>query len=375
MMRLLTLIKKETLHLIRDKALIFILLWAFTGAVYTAGGGFSMEVKDFPTVIYDMSKTKKSRELISRFQKPYFKIISHIESDKELLYWLDSGKASMAVVIPPDFRRKIDRGGAKIQVIIDGTMSMSATVAVAYVSEITYDYAVELLERKRGISDKFLSALPVIEERTRIEFNPNTLSSWFMSMLEYFNMITMVSLLVTAAAMVREKEHGTIEQLLVTPVRTWEIFIAKIMPTIFAIAVLSPLTIYGILKGIFDVPLRGSMLLFYPVMLFYAFTISSLGLAISTVARNLAQSMMLMLVILIPMLFLSGAWTPPESMHPIMQYVSLISPMRYFIDFGYSVLFKGNGIKYVWHDIVGVMLLGAILFSFSVWRFRKTFAK
>lgn len=374
-MRIFTLIKKETLHLLRDKALIFILLWAFTGAVYTSGSGFTMEVRDFPIIIYDMSKTKESRELISKFQKPYFKIISYIENDRELLYWLDSGKASMAVVVPPDFKRKINREGAKIQVIIDGTMSMSATVAVAYVSEITYDYSIEILERKIGVKGRFLNTLPVIEERTRIQFNPNTLTSWFMSMLEYFNMITMVSLLVTAAAMVREKEHGTIEQLLVTPVRTWEIFIAKIIPTILAIALLSPMSIYGILKGVFNVPLRGSMLLFYPVMLFYAFTISSLGLAISTVARNLAQSMMLMLVILIPMLFLSGAWTPPESMHPLMQYLSLVSPMRYFIDFGYSVLFKGNGIKYVWHDIVGIVLLGAILFSFSVYRFRKTFAK
>ncbi|MCS7163499.1 MAG: ABC transporter permease [Thermodesulfovibrio sp.] len=374
-MRLWALIKKESLHLIRDKALIFILLWAFTGAIYTAGSGFTMEVRNFPIVIYDMSKTKESRELISRFQKPYFKIISYIESDKELIKWLDSGKASMAVIIPPDFKRKLDKDNSKIQIIIDGTMSMSATVAASYVSEITFDYSLEILQRKLGVTERFLSSIPVIQEKTRIEFNPNTLTSWFMSLLEYFNMITMVALLVTAAQMVREKEHGTVEQLLVTPVRTWEIFIAKIIPTVFAIALLSPISIFGILKGVFNVPLRGSLLLFYPVMLFYAFTISSLGLVISTVARNLAQCMMLMLVILIPMLFLSGAWTPPESMHPMMRYLSLISPMRYFIDFGYSVLFKGNGIRYVWHDIVGIIILGVALFSFSVWRFRKTFAK
>ncbi len=374
-MRLFALIKKEFLHLLRDKALIFILFWAFTGAVYTAGSGFTMEVKNFPIIIYDMSKTNESRELASRFQKPYFKILSYIENDKELIKWLDSGKASMAVVIPADFKRKIDKSGAKIQIIIDGTMSMSATVAVAYASEIIYDYSIEILERKIGVTGKFIKNLPIIDERTRIEFNPNTLSSWFMSMLEYFNMITMISLLVTAAAMVREKEQGTIEQLLVTPVRTWEIFIAKIIPTVVSISLLSLLTIFVILKGVFGVPIRGSILFFYLVMLFYAFTISTLGLAISTIARNLAQAMMLMLVILIPMLFLSGAWTPPESMHPLMRYLSLISPMRYFIDFGYSVLFKGNGISYVWHDILGIIILGAILFAFSVYRFRKSFAK
>ncbi|WP_297212152.1 MULTISPECIES: ABC transporter permease [Thermodesulfovibrio] len=374
-MRLLTLIKKEITHLIRDKALIFILLWAFTGAVYTSGSGFTMEVRNFPTIIYDMNNTKESREIIDKFRKPYFKIISQIETEKELTEWLDSGKASMAVIIPPDFSRKINENKAKIQVIVDGTMSISATVAIAYVSEITYGYALEVLEREKlGLTAVYRN-LPVIEEKTTVEFNPNTLSSWFMSMLEYFNMITMVCLLVTAAAMVREKEQGTIEQLLVTPVRTWEIFFAKIIPTVLSVAILSPLTIYGILKGVFGVPLRGSIFLFYLVMLFYAFTISSLGLVISTIAKNLAQSMMLMLVILIPMLFLSGAWTPPESMQAVMRNLSLLSPMRYFIDFGYSVLFKGNGIENVWHDILGIILIGGILFVFSVYRFRKIFIK
>jgi len=374
-MRLLSLIKKEMTHLMRDKVLLFILLWGFTGMIYTAGHGVSMEVRNFPTIVYDMSHSPESRELISRFQKPYFKILAFVQTDREIIDWLDSGKASMAIVIPPDFKRKIDSGGAKIQVIIDGTMSMSATMAVAYVSSITYNYAIEVFERKLGVTDRFFNEIPFIDERTRVHFNPNILTAWFMSLLEFFNVTTMVSLLVTAAALVREKEYGTIEQLLVTPARTWEIFFAKITPTIFAVGVLSFLSIFFVIKGIFKVPIRGSLFLFYPVMLFYVFTMSSLGIAIATVARNLAQSMMLMLVILTPMLMLSGAWTPPESMQPLMRYLSLISPMRYFIDFGYSVLFKGNGIKYVWHDIVGIVFLGVILFGFSVYRFRKTFAK
>jgi len=129
------------------------------------------------------------------------------------------------------------------------------------------------------------------------------------------------------------------------------------------------------IKGVFKVPIRGSLFLFYPVMIFYVFTMSSLGITIAIVARNLAQSVMLMLVILTPMLMLSGAWTPPESMHPIMRYLSLISPMRYFIDFGYSVLFKGNGIRYVWDDILGIVIIGEILFAFSAYRFRRSFVK
>jgi len=294
---------------------------------------------------------------------------------KKVTEWLDSGKASMAVVIPPDFKRNIDGQGAKIQIIIDGTMSMSATMAVSYVAIITYNYAIELLERKMGVTDKFFNDIPIIDERTRVEFNPNTLTSWFMSLLELLNITTMVSLLLTAAALVREKEYGTIEQLLVTPVRTWEIFFAKILPTCLTVGVLFLISIFLMIKGVFNVPIRGSLSLFYPVMIFYVFTMSSLGIAIATVARNLAQSMMLMLVILTPMLMLSGAWTPPESMQPFMRYLSLISPMRYFIDFGYSVLFKGNGIRYVWDDILGIVIIGIVFFTFSAYRFRKSFAK
>lgn len=315
-MRLFSLIKKEITQLIRDRVLIFILLWAFTGMIYTAGRGVSLEVKNFPIIIYDMSHSPESRELISRFQKPYFKLLSYVNSEKEIVRWLDNGRASMAVIIPPDFERKMHKSGSKIQVIIDGTMSMTATMAVSYIAKITYDYAIELLERKMGVTNRFFRGLPIIDERTRVEFNPNTLTSWFMSLLELFNVITMVSLLVTSAALVREKEYGTVEQLLVTPVRAWEIFVAKIIPTIFAVGFLSFISIFLMIKGVFRVPIRGSLLLFYSVMLFYVFTMSSLGIAIATVAKNLAQSMMLMLVILTPMLMLSGAWTPPESMQP-----------------------------------------------------------
>ena len=122
-------------------------------------------------------------------------------------------------------------------------------------------------------------------------------------------------------------------------------------------------------------PLRGSLLLFYIVAALYIFTIESLGIAIAIIANNLSQTIMLILLILAPMIFLSGAWTPPEAMSKWMQYISYISPMRYFIDFGYSVLFKGNGIEYVWGDIIGIIFIGGILFSFSLFWFTKKLSK
>jgi ABC-2 type transport system permease protein len=189
------------------------------------------------------------------------------------------------------------------------------------------------------------------------------------------NMITMVSLLLTAADLVKEKEHGTLEQLLVSPVRTFEVFLAKINPTLALVLGLSVLSIFLVVKPVFGVPIRGSLFLFYSVAVLYAFAMTSLGIAIAVVARNLSQAMMIMLLILQPMLFLSGAWNPPEAMNPWMRKMSIISPMRYFIDFGFGVLLKGNGLALVAWDIVGMLVFGIALFSFSLCWFQRSLSR
>jgi ABC-2 type transport system permease protein len=186
-------------------------------------------------------------------------------------------------------------------------------------------------------------------------------------------MTTMVSMLLTASAVVREKERGTLDQLLVTPLRPAELFAAKIAPTLVIILALSFLSLVGIIRGTFGTPVRGSLLLFYSVTALYVFTVANLGIAMAVIVRNIAQAMMLLILILFPMLFLSGARFPPETMEPWLRYLSLISPMRYYIDFGYQVLFKGNGLAYVWHDLVGMFVIGALMFVFSVIRFRRLF--
>jgi len=373
--RLVVLLKKEFLQLLRDKILIIILIYAFTIDVYVGGKGVKLEVNNFPTIIQDQSKSFKSRELISRFREPYFKILAFVESDKEVVDWLDKGKALMAIIIPSDFERKVDKGQGKIQVIIDGTMSITATMAVSYVAKITNDYAIELLERKEGVTKHFFESFPQIDERSRILFNPNCLSHWFMGLAELFNVVTMVPLLITAAVLIKEKEYGTIEQLLVTPVRSWEIFLAKILPTVIIVSLLTMLSIFIMIKGIFKVPIRGNLFLFYIVTCLYIFSLSSIGIAIATMVRNLSQAMMVIMIILVPMLMISGVWTPPEAMRLFTKYVSLLSPMRYYLNFGYGVILKGNSLKYVWQDILGIIFIGSLLLFFSALRFRQSFAK
>ena len=369
--RLGAMVRKEFQQLLHDWPILFILMWAFSGAIYVAGHAVRIEVNNYPTVILDLSRSVQSRELISLIRAPYFKIVDYASNDDEVVRYLDTGKASLAVVIPPDFERRVATGSGQFQIISDGTISQTSIMATSYIAHIAGVYNLQLMTERLGVTPQEMANIPQVDARIRVEYNPNVDNVWFISLLEMLNMITMVSMLLTAAAMVREKVYGTLEQLLVSPLRPMEIFIAKIIPTVVIILLMSLVSLFVIVQGVFHTPIRGSLLLFYSVMAIYVFSVSSLGLLVAVFARNLAQAMMILFLILMPMLFLSGAFTPPESMAPWMQYASLVSPMRYFMDFGYQVLFKGNGIAYVWHDILGIVALGLAMFALSVWGFLR----
>jgi ABC-2 type transport system permease protein len=369
--RLSGLIRKEFAQIFRDTPLLIILVWAFTAAIYSAGQGRATDVTNVATAVFDLSQSPASREFLSHLRRPYFKTVAYLRHESEVTQWLDGGKAVLVVIIPPDFQHDIDGGGqAHIQVLTDGAVAMQATVSVAYIAAISARYAVDVIERRAGESRATRG--PTIDERLRVTFNPNMESSWFAALLELLNMCTMVSLLLTAANLVREKERGTVEQLLVSPVRPVELFFAKIVPTIVLVLALSACSFGLVLVPIFHLPIRGSLLLFYSVTALYVFAVTSMGIAIAVVARNLSQAIMIMILILQPMVFLSGAWNPPEAMIPWMRTISLLSPLRYYIDFAFGVVLKGNGLSVLVGDIAGIVILGLALFVFSLLWFERS---
>jgi ABC-2 type transport system permease protein len=371
--RLAAMVRKEFAQLLRDVPILCVLLWAFGGSIYIHGHGASTEIHNYPVVILDLSRSVLSRELVARLHAPYFRIIGHAASDRELVEDLDLARATLAIVIPAEFEREVRAGRGSVQVISDGTLATSATIAVAHLTTITAEYNRYLVAQRAGAPAGGGGRVPSVDARIRVAYNPNETAAWFSSVLELLNMTTMVSMLLTAAAVVREKERGTLDQLLVTPLRPAELFAAKIIPTMVVVLVLSFLALIVIIRGAFGTPVRGSLLLFYSVTALYVFTVASLGVAMAVIVRNIAQGMMLLILILFPMLFLSGARFPPETFEPWMRYLSLISPMRYYIDFGYQVLFKGNGLAYVWGDLVGILVIGALMFGFAVLRFGRLF--
>jgi ABC-2 type transport system permease protein len=305
---------------------------------------------------------------LSRFRAPYFKLVGAAWSDREVVARLDRGEASVAVIIPPDFERRVDEGTARFQVISDGSQSMTATLAAAHIASIAQGYSVERVTGGRGSAD---IRVPQIEARPRVEYNPNLVERWFSSLLEVFNQATMIAMLLAAAAMVREREHGTVEHLLVSPLRPIELFAAKLAPVVTLVPLAVVGSVLGIVQGAFETPIRGSLALFYVVTVVYVFAMASLGLGIAVVARTLGQAMMMLLLILYPMTLLSGAFTPPESQGIFMRTVGLLSPVRHYVDFGYQVLFKGNGPAYVLRDVAGILGLGVAIFLLSVRRFAR----
>ncbi len=369
--RLLAMLLKEFRQLATDWPIVLIMLWGFFGGVYLSGHAGAVDLSNCPVVVLDLSRSNESRDLVSRLRPPYFKLVGMADSDRQVVQMLDAADASLAVIIPPSFARDVQESRGRFQVISDGTQAQMMILAAAYIAQIASQYGIELLERRMGPIEEQLANLPQVDARVRVEFNPTIDATWFSSLFELFNMIAMTSLLLTAAAFVREKEHGTLEQLQVSPLRPAELFASKIIPTLVVVLLLSPLSLYAVVHGIHGTPLRGSILLFFAVTSLYVFSLASLGLALAVIARNLAQAMMLMFLTLWPMMFLSGAMSPPESMLPWMRTLSLISPMRYYIDFGFQVLFKGNGFAYVWQDVLGILALGGGLFAFAVWRFRR----
>ena len=371
--RLFGLVRKEFAQILRDRPLLIILIWAFTAAVYAAGTGRAIESTDVATAVYDLSRGPASREFVSHLRRPYFKIVAHLDREADIAATLNTGRAAIVVVIPPEFQRLMDGSGqAHIQVLTDGALAMSATLSVAYLAAVSTQYVLDVLQDRATPAGSRGMPIPAVDARLRVRFNPNMSSAWFAALLELLNMCTMVSLLLTAANLVREKERGTVEQLLVSPVRPIEIFLAKIIPTIIVVLLLSAVCFLLVLRPAFQVPMRGSPALFFAVTAMYVFAMTSMGIAIAVVARNLSQAIMMMILILQPMVFLSGAWNPPEAMSPWMRWISVVSPLRYYIDFAFGVVLKGNGLTLVVWDVVGIVVLGALLFAFALTWFERS---
>lgn len=355
---------KELRQLLRDRVLLGFIVYGFTLNIFLAGRAISLQLRDARTAIVDEDGSAASRELIAGFREPWFRVLGQLPRASDATRMLDRGDAMVVLHVPPRFEESTIAGRpADVLMQVDATNPGLAVLAAAYGARI-------VATRAPGAT----SGEPqVIIDDHRVWFNPNQTDAWATSIIQLLIMITVLSILLPASAMVREKERGTVEQLLVSPLSPAQIIVPKILAMAMVIVAGAAVSLLGLLRLVFHVPARGSLTLLFVVTTIFVFTTSGLGLFLTTIARNLAQVGMLVSAALPPMVFLSGAWSPPEAMPPWLRVVMNLSPLRYYLDIAFGILLKGAGPAALWRPIAALIALGGATLGLGIWRFRRQF--
>jgi ABC-2 type transport system permease protein len=372
--RLRHLIWKEFIQVLRDKKLrLFIFLPPIIQLI-AYGYAINFDIKHVPTAIYDQSHSAESRHLISRFtSSDYFAIKDFIHTEEELRRLIDENLVTMVLRIPYDFARQIKSNqSASVQVVVDATDSNAALIVGRYASTVIADFSLTILQERLARLGAVQVKSPVTIEQ-RAWYNANLSSRYSFVPGVIAMVIMLVSLMLTALAVVREKEIGTIEQILVSPIRPVEFMLGKTIPFI-VISLLDMVVI--ILVGVFwfEVPLRGSLLVLFLGAITFLFNSVGLGLFISTVASTQQQAMMAGTFFFTPAILLSGLIFPIPNMPPFFQYLTYLDPLRYFVVVVQGIFLRGDGLAILWPQMAGMTVLGLTLLTLSVLRFQKRLA-
>lgn len=370
--RLFTIVKKEFLHIIRDRASFAIAVLMPVIFILLLGYAVNTEVENVKIAVFDQDMTPESRELVQKFANSnYYQPGIFVNSVKDIEELLDRGAVKAAVIIPSSFSKELKRGGSpQIQLIIDGsdpTVARTALQSGMLISKM-YSFGMQELEmKKRGIAPLKVGNIDI---RTRVWYNPNLETTKFTIPGLIGLIMQNVTVMLTAFALVREKERGTIEQLIVTPIRSIELILGKMIPYIL-IGSLDFLIALFFGTYWFNVPIKGNVLLL--IILGFGFVICALavGMLISTVAQNQLQAMQMAILFVLPSVLLSGFIFPREAMPPVIRAAGYAIPLTYFLNILRGIILKGVNIGYLWRDVVILSVLGIVLLAVATARFRK----
>jgi ABC-2 type transport system permease protein len=365
---------KELLQLVRDTPRVVFFVFSFSFNIVMGGGRPGFELKNAVVHVLDHDKSATSREYVARFKPPFYVLHGIDGSPGESIDLLDRGDVMVTLDIPTGFEKALRRGeSTSAQMQVDTTNSSLGLLAASYAQQITGDFGMEILSDRTGLTAADADTLPVIRDEQRAWFNPNQNNAWFFSISELLMMTTLLTILLSTAAMAREKERGTIEQLLVSPLSPVQILLPKVMAMTLVVVLGSMVSVFGVLIPVFHLPIKGSLPLFFALTALYGMTSSGLGLFIATVTRNLSQAGMLAIFTFVPIILFSGIHTPDEGMPGWLHTIVLFNPLAYYIDATYSILLRGAGLDLVWDSVLAMALLGGAVLSFGVWRFRRQF--
>lgn len=360
---------KELWSLVRDPTMMVLIVYSFTFAIYSAATTMPETMHHAPIAIFDEDHSQLSSRIISSFYPPDF-VAFQVNASKEMDEGMDSGTYTFSLTIPPSFERDVLSGkNPALQLNIDATRMSQAFSGSQSIEQIVLSEIGEFVSKYRSSEP-----LPV-DLAMRIRFNPSLNQVWFGSVMEIINQITILSIILAGAALIREREHGTVEHLLVMPVTPVEIMLAKIWPTVLIVLSVSALSLNFVIQGLLHVHIEGSVVLFMVCVALHLFATTSMGIFMATVSRSMPQFGLLLILTIMPLEMLSGGFTPRENMPQLAQTIMLAAPTTHFTSAAQAILYRGAGFEIIWPQFAMIIAIGTIFFFLAMTRFRRTLSQ
>ena len=357
---------KELLSLARDPVLLFLIIYSFTFAVYVPAKSGVMDVINASVAVVDEDGSEASRRIRDAMLMPLFRppvLLHYGDIDKAM----NEGRYTFIIDIPSRFQSDMERGVTPtVELIADATAMSQAGRGPEYITKIIEQESLPFWSERTNPANR-----PLVRLDTRARFNPNMDQSWFEAVNQIINNISVLAIFLTGAAVLREREHGTLEHLLVMPLQPYELMFAKIWANGLVVLVAAMCSLLFVVKGVIGVPVAGSMILFVAGLILYLFSVTALGIMLATLVRSIPQFGLLAFPVFIVMSLLSGGQTPLESMPVALQRIMQFVPSTHFVSFSEAVLFRGADLRIVWPDLTKMLLIGVAYTIFTLSRFRK----
>jgi len=360
---------KELRSFLRDYVLLAFVIYAFSLQIMAQANSYSQEVHNAAVAVVDEDHSELSDRIARAFLPPYFKPAQPI-AERDIVPLMDAGKYTFVVDIPPNFERDVLGGrNPAVQLNVDATVMVQGGLGAGYAQQVITTEIQDFLSRAEG------GPLSTVNLDVRVVFNPNVTTAWFTSVMGIINNVSMLSIILAGAAIVREREHGTMDHLLVMPLTPFEIAMSKVWANGLVITVAVGLALYFVVRTLLGVPIAGSIPLFLLGVAVYLFFACAIGIFLGTVARSMPQLGLLFFLVFLPMNLLSGSNTPLESMPPWLATAMQASPSTHFVSFAQSILYRGAGLDVVWPQFLFVAVVGSLFFFVAILRFRSTAAQ
>ena len=370
--RLRSLIRKEFIQIRRDRRTLILVLIIPIMQLFLLGYAATNDVRNVPLAVFDQDRGVEARALLDAYRvADYFKISFEAGSEMELRDLLDTGQARAGMIIPPGYTDDIQAGKpARVVFVLDGSDPTVASTALSAAQLIGQAHSTQILEARLLRRGQAAVIQPPVEVTTSVWYNPDLVSAFFMIPGVIGMILFALTSILTASAIVRERERGTIEQLIVTPIRPWELVLGKLLPYVI-LAFLNACEVLAIGHFWFGVPIRGSLWLIAGASFLFLLSSLGIGLLASTIANTQQEAMLTVWMLLLPSIFLAGFFFPLEAMPKVLQWISYIFPLRYYLVIIRSLMLKGVGIAAFQVDLIALAIFGVVIMTMAALRFRK----